>query len=604
MTFAIRLSLIVTTSATLLLGGCGTSPITTGTPQVVESTEQQVSKLLLQADQAAPIEQARLKAEAARILIAANRRDEAVNLIDGIDLRLLSPTLKFDIASLRAQAALDQQDGATALRYLEQLPTDDPRLQPDQKYQVGQMAAEAYGLENNQLRQAQQLIRLGRFGLEEDKEALHDSIWAALMALDLQTLQQIALATDNSYTEQGWYELALAVRSATDLATQTNNLQQWQTLWQSHPANTAAPDNLTALANNQLIVSDHIALVLPLSGKLQKPAEAIMTGFMAAHYQAAQQGKKTSQITILDSSQITSPEALYQVAAEKGVDLIIGPLEKQLVSDLVTLGNAPIPTLTLNVVADSAAANIYQFGLAIEDEAIQAARRAWNDGQRTALVMTLESEWGKRATAAFTEEFSALGGLVLDTIEYANRDDYSAKVTDLLAINESEERSNLLRQIIGPGFETEDRRRQDVDAIFLGALPQAARQIKPTLAFFYAGNIPVYATSNIYSGRPNPISDQDLNNILFTGSPWLLRPPSDNHIRLAQQGKNTDSRFGRLYALGLDAYQLYPYLNQLAASPSARINGETGSLSIQHNNHVQRELDWAVFQDGQPQLIP
>ena len=116
MTFAIRLSLIVTTSATLLLGGCGTSPITTGTPQVVESTEQQVSKLLLQADQAAPIEQARLKAEAARILIAANRRDEAVNLIDGIDLRLLSPTLKFDIASLRAQAALDQQDGATALR--------------------------------------------------------------------------------------------------------------------------------------------------------------------------------------------------------------------------------------------------------------------------------------------------------------------------------------------------------------------------------------------------------------------------------------------------------------------------------------------------------
>ncbi len=256
------------------------------------------------------------------------------------------------------------------------------------------------------------------------------------------------------------------------------------------------------------------------------------------------------------------------------------------------------------MVADSAAANIYQFGLAIEDEAIQAARRAWNDGQRTALVMTLESEWGKRATAAFTEEFSALGGLVLDTIEYANRDDYSAKVTDLLAINESEERSNLLRQIIGPGFETEDRRRQDVDAIFLGALPQAARQIKPTLAFFYAGNIPVYATSNIYSGRPNPISDQDLNNILFTGSPWLLRPPSDNHIRLAQQGKNTDSRFGRLYALGLDAYQLYPYLNQLAASPSARINGETGSLSIQHNNHVQRELDWAVFQDGQPQLIP
>ncbi|WP_261844211.1 penicillin-binding protein activator [Aliamphritea ceti] len=604
MTFAIRLSLIVTTSATLLLGGCGTSPTSTGTPQVIETTEQQVSKLLMQADQAAPIEQARLKAQAARILIAANRQDEAVNLIDGIDLRLLSPTLKFDIASLRAQAALDQQDGATALRYLEQLPTDDPRLQPDQKYQVGQMAAEAYGLENDQLRQAQQLIRLGRFGLETDKEALHDSIWASLMALELQTLEQVALATNNSYTEQGWYELALAVRSATDLATQTNNLQQWQTLWQSHPANTAAPANLAALATNQVIVSNHIALVLPLTGRLQKPAEAIMTGFMAAHYQAAQQGKKTSQITILDSSQITSPEALYQIAAEKGVDLIIGPLEKQLVSDLVASGNAPIPTLTLNVVAGSAAANIYQFGLAIEDEAQQAARRAWSDGQRTALVMTLDSEWGKRATTAFSAEFIALGGQVLDNIEYANKDDYSAKVTQLLAIDQSKERSTLLRQIVGPGFETEARRRQDVDAIFLGAAPQAARQIKPTLAFFYAGNIPVYATSNIYAGRPNPISDQDLNNILFTGSPWLLRSPSDNHIRLAQQGKNTDSRFGRLYALGLDAYQLYPYLNQLAASPTARINGETGSLSIQHNNHVQRELDWAVFQEGQPKLIP
>ena len=604
MTFAIRLSLIVTGFA-LLLTGCGISPTGTGqqtTP--VETTEQRVARLLTQADQSQPIEQAQLKAEAARVLIAANRRDEAVNLIDGIDLRLLTPALRFDIASLRAQAALDQNDGATALRYLEQLPADNQQLLPQQRFEAGQLAAEAYALENDSLSQAQQLIRLSSFGLETDTTALHDSIWAALMRTDLQTLQQIALATTNSYTEQGWYELALAVRTATDLTSQTANLQEWQTLWQSHPANTASPESIEAIASNDIIVSDHIGVVLPLSGRLQKPAEAILTGFMTAHYQAAQQGLKTSQITILDSSQITNPQTLYQVAAEKGIDLIIGPLEKQLVSDIIAAGPAPIPTLTLNVSGDTAQANIYQFGLAIEDEARQAAERAFQDGQRNVLIMTLDTEWGRRAANTFSQTFTELGGQILDSLEYADQDDYSAKVTELLAMDISAERTELLRQVIGGGFESEDRRRQDVDAIFLGATPQAARQIKPTLAFHYAGGLPVYATSNIYSGRPNTISDQDLNNILFAASPWLLEAPSDNHRSLAQQGKNTSSRFGRLYALGLDAYLVFPYLNQLAASPNATINGETGILSIQGNNHIQRQLTWAVFKDGQPELIP
>ena len=61
---------------------------------------------------------------------------------------------------------------------------------------------------------------------------------------------------------------------------------------------------------------------------------------------------------------------------------------------------------------------------------------------------------------------------------------------------------------------------------------------------------------------------------------------------------------GRLYAMGVDAYRLAPRLNQLKALPESRVDGLSGSLSLNPAQRIERQLPWAEFRDGQVQRLP
>ena len=61
-----------------------------------------------------------------------------------------------------------------------------------------------------------------------------------------------------------------------------------------------------------------------------------------------------------------------------------------------------------------------------------------------------------------------------------------------------------IRSIFGSDTEFTPRRRQDADVVFLFSQNDSeARSIKPLLAFHYAGDLPVFALSNIYNGTPD-----------------------------------------------------------------------------------------------------
>ncbi|NAT38416.1 hypothetical protein CU661_14400, partial [Pseudomonas syringae pv. actinidifoliorum] len=53
-----------------------------------------------------------------------------------------------------------------------------------------------------------------------------------------------------------------------------------------------------------------------------------------------------------------------------------------------------------------------------------------------------------------------------------------------------------------------------------------------------------------------------------------------------------------------DAYRLAPRLAQLKAMPDSRIDGLSGSLSINPGRRVERQLPWAEFVDGKIQRLP
>ncbi|MBT8113230.1 MAG: penicillin-binding protein activator, partial [Gammaproteobacteria bacterium] len=138
------------------------------------------------------------------------------------------------------------------------------------------------------------------------------------------------------------------------------------------------------------------------------------------------------------------------------------------------------------------------------------------------------------------------------------------------------------------------------------ASPQQARLIRPQLSYHFASDLPVYATSHVFSGNENISADQDINGITYCDVPWLLSTdPSMELLRdsLDLQSFSSSSRLPRFAALGIDAYQVIPHLQRLAANDFDRYQGTTGKLSIDAQNRIYRQLIWAKFEKGRPETL-
>lgn len=285
---------------------------------------------------------------------------------------------------------------------------------------------------------------------------------------------------------------------------------------------------------------------------------------------------------------------------------MVGPLEKPLVKQLSDREQLPITTLALNYsdAGQEGPAQLFQFGLAAEDEAREVARRAWNDGMRRAVALVPRGDWGDRVLDAFRQSWQAQGGTLIAAEHVDQPVELARQIADLFQLRESEARARRLQNTLGTSLDAQPARRQDVDFIFLAATPQQAQQIKPTLAFQYAGDVPIYATSHLFTGTHSQAQYQDLEGIRFCETPWLL----DTHAPLRQEVSNqwpqAGGSLGRLYAMGVDAYRLAPRLAQLKALPESRIDGLSGSLSLNAKQRIERQLPWAEFRGGQVQRLP
>src|SRR5690606_20551917 len=224
-----------------------------------------------------------------------------------------------------------------------------------------------------------------------------------------------------------------------------------------------------------------------------------------------------------------------------------------------------VPTLALNFVdTDATFVTVFwQFALAPADETRAIARRAYADGARTALALVPLDTTGRgtRLLNSFKAEFEALGGRLIrhETYDPAAQD-FSRPIRALLNLDRSEQRRARLAANLGLDIGFEPRRRQDADMIFLYAPTRGvARLLAPALRYHFAGDIPTYATPEIYdpadSGR-----DNDLNDLYFPDAPWLLAPnPEQSELRRLLQSYSPQRASGgnlRLYGMGVDAYRL------------------------------------------------
>lgn len=366
---------------------------------------------------------------------------------------------------------------------------------------------------------------------------------------------------------------------------------------------TGTQNNNTYLTNIGLNPPKRIALAMPLHGKLGKVGQAVVDGFMAAHFEDLSSLKEIPYIKVYDSTKISSPDALYLQASMDQIDLIIGPLDKSKVIELSKKEALPIPTLALNYTplnnTNNTTTNLIQFGLAVEDETSQIAQRSSLEGHQRILILHQDQPWAIRGAQHFTNSWLALGGEIADQVSFSGSGDHSKSITEALLITQSNERAETLKKHLSNTenvIKFEPRRRQDIDAIVLFALPTDGRQIIPTLAFHFAAQLPVYATHHIYQGPTDTSRDRDLEKVVFTDLPWLIEQPAMQK-KISQTWLDRQ-RYTRLFAVGVDAYHLYPKLGQLSINSNKRMIGVTGVLNLNEQKRIVTQSSWGKFRSG------
>ena len=599
MTKKIRL-LLALILMSILIAACGSQPGMPSTSMQSQPVQDDETRQLLRdAQSAPPVESARLRLQAADRLSAQGNVLEASSILESIDKRRLPADLGLSIALEQATLSLLQNNPERALRSLDfhLLPTD---LSRDQIIRLNIARAEAFSLFGNSVNAARELIAATQ--MTDDismQQSLHDQIWSILSTTNSSILQQEVQNRNNNFFEQGWFERAAMLADISNFDEQQEQLFDWQLLWDQHPAASLPPrsaDTPLATDLSPIPLTDsakRVALFLPLQGDLADISRTITEGFITA-MQASQTGN--TEVIMLDSTEIRSPEQLFNTARTQGADFIVGPLDRNFVKQLAEYPNHPLPVLALNP-AEQGLNPPLQLDLSSDHEVNTLVRRASQLGYRNAMIIRSDNRSGERFEQMFRQTFQEQGGYISASLTFRPTESNSEQIRQLLL--QDPEIARTMPRSSRSGMRTNIS--HETDVIFMATEPRDARLIRPMLLYLFAGNIPVMATSQLYQGNPSASRDNDLNGIHFVDVPWRLAEPSSTRLSITERRQDADSELGKLYALGADAYIITQNLPLLLQQQS--LNGESGVLSLGPNRRILRELALARFNNGVPQLI-
>jgi len=635
--------ILLATLITALLAGCVGGP--PSTPETTPSADdaQQIQPLEKMVQQGryldAALAYSRLanRAEypqreiyslrAAELLKDGNYIPQSFQLLSEIQGADLGPEFHIRRVLLTADIALARQRPNEALDVLNGITLQLAEDERDFRRRYHQLRARAFEQLDNPLESTREHVLLEPL-LDEPAavQANQVAILDTLQKLTPQALNDLAAGGLD-----GWLALAAIGKGVDDRLPADELIARWRERYPLHPASEETIARLLATRPQPLRRPEQIALILPLSpqDRYAKAAEAVRNGFFAAYY--AQTPRPTtnaftgSEEPLTESADTTPPpiqlriyeegrtaeafDAVYQQAVADGADFIIGPLGKDAVRRLTARESLRVPVLALNYgeMSEAPPRNLFQLGLSPEQEAREVAQRAWLDGHSRAAVITPSTPWGDRVAKAFNEHWLKLGGHVVEVQHYnPKKNDYSLPIRRLLNVDESQARRKSVRRIIGEKIEFIPRRRQDIDFIFMAAFSRQARVIRPQLRFHHAPKVPVYTTSHAFSGTVDPQMDRDMDGVMFADMPWTLAPDETGRrlkANIARAWPGAAKRYTRLHALGVDAYRVIDQLNTLRRDRTEHFAGETGELSLDMANRLQRRLLWARFQRGVPQLL-
>ena len=494
------------------------------------------------------------------------------------------------------------------------------------------------------LQSAQILIDLQTLLKPAQQQSNKIAIWNSLIEVSPYSLLR-AINQKDHY--QVWLTLAyIAVKHRYNFKEQQLALKQWYQSWPPAAQATTLPLQLLTLNNFTKLA--HIAVLLPLSAQnnLSAISKIISHGFIAAYFAmmsatsanktdiekcnltvtngdnlvnydnntgasllsandqkqeinqvVCNAGRNNLTITFIDSDKYNDNIiAAIDVAYVKGAQLVVGPLQKKHVNTIINKDNKlPIPVLSLNygdLSLNSTSKNLLQFALMPEDEVKQIALQAWAEGKRRAAVIAIKNQWGNRLANSFIKFWQQLGGKIVFKEQLLITSNYSQLAEKITNISIKDIHKFKKSQEDIPMY------RRDIDFIFLAAPAQQAQRIKSTLNFYLAGDLPIYATADVYTvndGKQN----NDIENIYFPSMPWLFKTYKNIYHNINNYWRKLSLREHKMYAFGFDAFILAINLdNLLAITDDVAFFGATGKLLISNKGMVKRQLIWSKIYDG------
>ena len=508
--------------------------------------------------------------------------EHAAPILASIKRQRLSDDEPLRLDLLQAELALKQHDAATALRL-----TTQPNVTVLAALQLRLLELRSRAMVASgdnwgaALTRVQMDDQLSGFDHTQNRQQILD----LLNKLGVDPLKQRAAAMKPGDRMLPWVNEALTQLGVV-VAQPQPELQQ--------PVGTLLP-GADANVREGYKVPAKVALILPGDGNYAAASTSIREGFFAAYLDAGRNHAPRPSVRVYDSKG-TNDGAIkaYQQAVKDGAKLVVGPLTRGEVAAVFGQAQLPVPVLALNHPDDKhlPAGDASEFGLLPESEGGQAADHMIERGLRQVYVLISNDDFAQRAGAAFKAELDARGGQLLGAITLpAGATTYADTIARLhFPASTSAAAGDTATAPAGASGDT---------GIFISMRPAQARVLLPQLRIAQI-SVPVIATSHVYEGSDDASANRDLNGVEFCDAPWLFnaQPGLPNHDDIAAQLPAARGGGARLFAFGMDAWNLVPYLDWLRAHPGSYMPGASGQLTADQFGRMRRVLIWAQFQDG------
>ncbi len=304
------------------------------------------------------------------------------------------------------------------------------------------------------------------------------------------------------------------------------------------------------------------------------------------------------QVIMYDTNSQPIDLLLKQVQQE-GADLIVVPLLKPEVIKTIELKSG-LPVLALNEVDNiPLATTVCFFSLSPEDETRNAAQHLRQQQKSNPLIIVPDNKFGQRMAQTFADEWQRSGGGTVLQQTFGSLDSLKSSIN----------RGVGIRMTGTPVLPTDNAplpldtasmptTNGAIDSVYIIATSDELTLIKPMIdmAISTKKRPPIYVSSRSNQGGMGPDFRMEMDGIQFSDIPLM----TGANLPLMQKASSkfaNDYSLMRLYAMGIDAWSLANNYNELTKG-TLQFNGVSGSLRVEDNCTIYRQLPWMQFKQG------